>query len=698
MSEDASDFQTGAGRKEKGFARNKMAKKRKIPRKVVLRVVDNEDIDVADIAGMLSDSDVMLQGPREVVLNKRSRETSDVPVNAASEPSTEEESDLDEQYDSRMQRKSEKGKLIADKLPVKSSSGNWMPILEEEHSSNSSEEELSFGSASSPSGDEGERRREKSHGRSKIVQEPNKQSLTFEEKCTKLGDTCLAITQAPEQHLHQLKTVRGMLDDRQMYTLAMTSMLAVFVDILPGYPIRPLGDLERAEKVSKEVKATRQFEQGVLRFYRDFLVVCRDRLKQRQCRVAMQVIGQLLVRASHFNYFDQLVLWTVQGCLRGEDACCAALTSLFRNDITGSATLHAVRTLSNAVKDRGYDRLTTAMPLRVLLGVSLRESPIGVNEGVDGSSADVVDKAIIRKQKRSEQHRSKRERKQLRVQKAHAASQLVTETAVSGKERQRWNSETLKFLFRIYFGVLQMLVVPISGAGESSQQQTKSLAGGDKGRMQLVLLVPEVMAGLSRFAGYISIEYFADLTRQLRQLIALDTKERFLPLDASLNCIQTVVHVHRYNEQLGVMDLKFVYDYFYSLLLSEQADIHRHSELVDKVFRSLFVKQQSMLVSRVCAFLHRINDTIRQDCILLKQLEWIYVLLENFPASRVVLDNDSTPSSFNADVDPDLGDAKNRYLDFTVVERLIRECSDKSEKGKLGRALHAIKRLAVSED
>ncbi|KAJ1022426.1 hypothetical protein NDA16_003415 [Ustilago loliicola] len=61
--------------------------------------------------------------------------------------------------------------------------------------------------------------------------------------------------------------------------LAMLSMLAVFIDILPGYRIRSLTEKEQEEKVGQEVARRREFESGLVSVYRDFLELCEDELK-----------------------------------------------------------------------------------------------------------------------------------------------------------------------------------------------------------------------------------------------------------------------------------------------------------------------------------------------------------------------------------------------------------------------------------
>lgn len=53
--------------------------------------------------------------------------------------------------------------------------------------------------------------------------------------------------------------------------LAILSQLAVFKDIIPGYRIRALTDKEKAEKVSQMVSRTREWEQGLVVVYQNYL-------------------------------------------------------------------------------------------------------------------------------------------------------------------------------------------------------------------------------------------------------------------------------------------------------------------------------------------------------------------------------------------------------------------------------------------
>lgn len=61
--------------------------------------------------------------------------------------------------------------------------------------------------------------------------------------------------------------------------LALLSELAVFKDIVPGFRIRVLTELEKAQKVSQAVLYQREFEQGLLAGYQQYLKTMEAELK-----------------------------------------------------------------------------------------------------------------------------------------------------------------------------------------------------------------------------------------------------------------------------------------------------------------------------------------------------------------------------------------------------------------------------------
>ena len=251
----------------------------------------------------------------------------------------------------------------------------------------------------------------------------------------------------------------------------------------------------------------------------------------------------------------------------------------------------------------------------------------------------------MKKQKKALQHRSRKERKEAKKQKEVATKQLAEETVITKEQRQKWSTETLRFLFRTYFGILTHILKTNTNEEDKKEQQQH----GKRKRINnnIKTLVPAVMNGMGKFHGYISVEYFSDLTALLRKLISLDMKHRVLTPIASLNCILTVLHIHRSNQCLAPMDLKFAYDYLYwltDIVLSSPTTLAPNTCtedagcLYEKCLKSLFIRQ-TVPINRVCAFIHRLANT-SNDKQLSKRLECILMLFDQHPASRCIIDND----------------------------------------------------------
>ena len=85
----------------------------------------------------------------------------------------------------------------------------------------------------------------------------------------------------PEQHSHAAMRcfLQGLsFDEDNKYLpvrirqMAMLTAGAVLVDILPSYKITKLSEGQMKERVKKELKALRQYEQGLLDLYNKFLM------------------------------------------------------------------------------------------------------------------------------------------------------------------------------------------------------------------------------------------------------------------------------------------------------------------------------------------------------------------------------------------------------------------------------------------
>lgn len=402
----------------------------------------------------------------------------------------------------------------------------------------------------------------------------------------------VAITEDCESNVGRLGEMMQYADGRQhpqeVVSLALLCTLATLKDILPGYYIRPLSEAEKTAKVSKDVKRVRQFEQAVLANYHRFFRLLRDVIqpasghratKQQMPVVAIAVtcVCELVTGASHFNNFeDVLRLALIAMQLAHEPAVaktCRALRDLFDADATGHATMLALRLLSTRIKECAYDCpaawLGSLETVRVRVGAEARS----------GRAA-----AAARERKK---HMSGRERKEWKARQEGLRRMAVAEAEVSREERERWNSDSLKHLFRIYFGVLKHAPRPD--------------------------LLPPVLAGLARHAHRIGVEYFADLLQSLRRLMDVPDGAGEMDIVPSLHCIVTVDRIHGMNESLAAMDLKFFYHALFRQIGRLAAAPHAcpwdtACAPLQACLETLFHPKRHLPVVRVAAFAQRIAD------------------------------------------------------------------------------------------
>ncbi|CAE6517704.1 unnamed protein product [Rhizoctonia solani] len=98
-------------------------------------------------------------------------------------------------------------------------------------------------------------------------------------------------------------------NDPRIRTLALLSQLAIFKDIVPGYRIRALTEHEKAEKVSQAVQRTRDWEQGLVGVYQNYLKLLEAEVKAKSelDQVALKCMCALLTSITHFNFNSNIM-------------------------------------------------------------------------------------------------------------------------------------------------------------------------------------------------------------------------------------------------------------------------------------------------------------------------------------------------------------------------------------------------------
>ncbi|PSN73920.1 nucleolar complex-associated protein 3 [Corynespora cassiicola Philippines] len=406
--------------------------------------------------------------------------------------------DLEQDYEQRprkLKKQKENGKL-----PVRTDEGWTAPkaVSEEEVKEEDSDSFLGSGS-------EGE---EEEGSEAGAVEEAPKvsqrqQILDAKEELARIASL---VNEDPEEHIGALKTLAELAasDNVTIKKLTLATQLAIFKDLIPGYRIRPLSEEAMTDKVSKEVRKLRGFEQRLVSSYQDYVQHLTKLAKlsgsaaseqsASLASVAISCACNLLTAVPHFNFRGELLQILVSRLsTRRINAdfvkCRETLETLFENDEDGNATLDAVTMLTKMMKGRNYNFdesvLNTFLHLRLLSEFASKASYNSVDKPAD-------EQPFGKKIKQKREFRTKRERKQLKEKKAIEKEMKEADAVVSHEERDRMQAETLKMVFVAYFRILKARSQKLMGA---------------------------VLEGLARYAHLINQEFFGDILEALRDII-----------------------------------------------------------------------------------------------------------------------------------------------------------------------------------
>ncbi|KAJ3481540.1 hypothetical protein NLG97_g7798 [Lecanicillium saksenae] len=325
-----------------------------------------------------------------------------------------------------------------------------------------------------------------------------------------MANLAMALNENPEENVASLKTLAkyGESEITAIQMLALMTQMAVYKDIIPGYRIRPLTEEEQKEKISKDIRQLRQFEQSLVAGYQSYLKelnrIARLGVRSKPgtqsiSNVAYTCACTLLTAVPHFNFRSELLkilVWKLSKRRIDDDGskCLQALETLFREDEEGRPTMEAVSLLTKMMKSREYQVdqvvLNLFLALRLLSEFRGTASRDRVDkEGEDGEDAQQPPQKM---KKAKREFRTKRERKMMKEQKSIAKEMTQADALVSHEERERMQSETLKMVFACYFRILKLREPHLMGA---------------------------VLEGLAKYARLINQDFFGDLLEALKDLI-----------------------------------------------------------------------------------------------------------------------------------------------------------------------------------
>lgn len=404
---------------------------------------------------------------------------------------------LEQDYETRP-RKSKRKEKENTRLPIKTAEGRVEPLILPEIKAEEEDSWLGSDGKQEP--------RAQETVKTEVVEIKISSKQQIIEAKEELARIASLINEDPEEHVGGFRTLAQIAQSRNITVkkLALATQLAVYKDVIPGYRIRPLGELDMTEKVSKEVRRLRTFEQGLVSSYQNYIKELAKHAKSSRgdvaeaiaslATVAISCACTLLLAVPHFNFRGDLIKILVTK-LSGERIdkdfvkCRETFETLFRGDEDGTPSLDAVTTLTGMMKAREYrideSVLNTFLYLRLLSEFSSKGSYNQIDKAVP-------DDAVNGKKPRfKKEFRTKKQRKQLKERKVIEKEFKEADAIAGHEERDRMQAETLKLVFVTYFRVLKARIPSLMGA---------------------------VLEGLAKYAHLINQDFFGDLLEALKDL------------------------------------------------------------------------------------------------------------------------------------------------------------------------------------
>ncbi|KAJ3779350.1 nucleolar complex-associated protein-domain-containing protein [Lentinula raphanica] len=499
-----------------------------------------------------------------------------------------------------------------------------------------------------------------------------------------MAGICQEILSDPENSLSLLKRLHAfslpllstathpdpLPNDPLIQKLALLSQLAVYKDIIPGYRIRALTDKEKSEKVSQAVARTREFEQGLVSVYQNYLRVLETEIKAHNdlSETALRCICSLLVELSHFNFRVNLM-----GCVVAQlskkswndtsQLCLDTLVTVFRNDLTGTASLEVVRLLNRMIKEKRFNVnptvLTCLLHLRLKSELGIRSSESRADKPNSEFRFHRRDTARRAKGKSVDhQYLNKKARKALKEKKEIEREFRDAEAEIDKEERASTHTETLKLLFVLYFGILK------------NPDPTPLLSAA--------------LEGIIKYAHMVNVDFFQDLMKVLRGLILSDAHdegeefgaEAMIAIRHRLLCIVTAFELLSGQGEALVMDLSDFISHLYAIILplslipvldfsTEHAapSGKKHTtSLADMLFRALNIvfspqtRDNTAPSWRSAAFAKRLLSACMHwpTPVVIRALQFVHGLIVKDPRLQTLLSTEDR--SFDGIYRPDLDD------------------------------------------
>ncbi|EGW29912.1 uncharacterized protein SPAPADRAFT_143913 [Spathaspora passalidarum NRRL Y-27907] len=434
--------------------------------------------------------------------------------------SDEEGNDWDnEEQEYELKPRNVKNVKTVESLPIKKSDGTIERVVREveiEEEEPASEEEEPEVEEEKPQEDEKEEEEEEEDEDAHLT--PQQKLIKIKEE---IADLASKLIENPEENISCLTRLRKMSESKNFVTsqLAIMALIPIFKSLAPSYKIRPLSDVEKREKVSREVAKLRTFEQSLVTNYIAYIdtltqfskvsysnsannkKITSDHLK-RGFLATTAATELCLSSLRHFNYRSELFSIVIKRLNRKPTnpqdyqvfmKCLRVLETLLKDDAeNGDITFDVIRIMTKTIRDKKF-RVDESV-INVFLSLALLE------DYDPNNNRDDLPKPKLKKKDRV--HLSKKERKARKERKEIEEEMRKAEQAITVEEREKYQAQVLKMILTLYLEILK--------AGSHSV---------DAGEKDAALLMGAVLEGLSRFGQMANFDLLGDFLEVLREIM-----------------------------------------------------------------------------------------------------------------------------------------------------------------------------------
>lgn len=459
-----------------------------------------------------------------------------------------------------------------------------------------------------------------------------------------IADLVDKLMNEPEEYPAALTRLVKMTTSKNPNTciFSMLALVPVFKSVIPGYRIRPLTDLEKKEKVSKEVARLRTFEQGLVHNYKLYLDTLKelakvpnnaDPIKVNIGRQAVRAANELATTGSHFNYRTELFTILVRRiCKPNLQADPESLNiiktieGLFNDDTEGNVSAEFMRLLSKVIKTRNYNVEESVINMFLSLDVLHDYDPNTKSEN---------EPVRIKMKKKDRVHLSKKQRKARKEMKQIEQEMEKAEQTVSAEERERNQGEILQLMLSLYLNFLKSDNPKLIGAS---------------------------LEGLTKFGSQVNFDLLGDFLAVMKEII-LTSKFDSLSSEEVRKILLCIVSafslVSNHNTMKFSVDLSSFVDALYYVLpyialdadieysykslrladpleneiIKPSVNVSTKAELLLKALNHIFFRSKSGTRERACVFTKRIYGCILQtpEKSSIALLKFIEKLMTRFP-------------------------------------------------------------------